>query len=111
MALFKGKLFAGALFAGALFGAVPDEVVAGAGQRDREKELWQNLPDIVQWKPKETVEEVVFIPPVFLPARENVSPEEVASIAKEVARKIKTASIVIDSEEDDEEALFLLGIL
>jgi len=88
-----------------------EAALGGGSQKDRERELWQNLPDIVQWKPKEQVEEVVFIPPVFLPARENVSPEEIASIAKEISRKIHVAKIIVVTEEDDEEALFLLGIL
>lgn len=91
------------------------EAALGGGiQKDKERELWHNLPDIVQWKPKETVEEVVFIPQVFLPARENVSPEEISAIAKEIAKKIQVAkkiTIAPIDESDDEEALFLLGIL
>lgn len=114
MALLRGKLFAGALFAGVLFGPqVVQDVQLGSGQhRAREEELWKNLQEPWQYKPK--VQQVEVIPPVFLPAQEDVSPEELVAILQTVVAKITTTApvAIINTEDDDEEAiLFLLGVL
>ena len=85
----------------------------GSGQhRAREEELWKNLQEPWQYKPKE--QQVEVIPPVFLPAKENVSPEELVAVLQTVVAKIATTApvAIIDTEDDDEEAiLFLLGVL
>lgn len=85
----------------------------GSGQhRAREEELWKNLQEPWQYKPK--VQQVEVIPPVFLPAQEDVSPEELVAVLKTVVAKVTaTAPIaVIDPEDDDEEAiLLLLGVV
>lgn len=79
----------------------------GKGGKATEEELWKQLQDPYVFKPK--VEEVGVVQKVFLPSSE-VSPNEVASIAREVARKLTKNTIII--EDDDEEAiLLLLGVL
>lgn len=86
----------------------------GSGQhRAREEELWRNLREPWQYKPKEE-QKVEVIPPVFLPATENVSPEEIVEILQTVVAKISSPAplAVVDKEQDDEEAiLLLLGVL
>ena len=86
----------------------------GSGQhRAREEELWKNLREPWQYKPKEE-QKIEVISPVFLPATENVSPEEIVEILQTVVAKISspTPLAVVDEEQDDEEALlFLLGVL
>ena len=86
----------------------------GSGQhRAREEELWKNLREPWQYKPKEE-QKVEVIPPVFLPATENVSPEEIVEILQTVVAKISSPAplAVVDKEQDDEEAiLLLLGVL
>lgn len=86
----------------------------GSGQhRAREEELWKNLREPWQYKPKEQ-QKVEVIPPVFLPATEDVSPEEIVAILQTVVSKIATTApvAIIDTEDDDEEAiLLLLGVL
>lgn len=84
----------------------------GSGQRKREEELWKNLPEF--YLPKEKPQEVVQIEPIFLPARENVSPEELVEVLKSVVAKIQSPAplATIEDESDDEEAiLLLLGVL
>ena len=85
----------------------------GSGQhRVREEELWKNLQEPWQYKPKK--QQVEVISPVFLPAKENVSPEELIAVLQTVVAKIATTApvAIIDTEDDDEEAiLFLLGVL
>ena len=79
----------------------------------REEELWKNLREPWQYKPKEE-QKVEVIPPVFLPATENVSPEEIVEILQTVVAKISSPAplAVVDKEQDDEEAiLLLLGVL
>ena len=86
----------------------------GSGQhRAREEELWKNLREPWQYKPKEE-QKIEVISPVFLPATENVSPEEIVEILQTVVAKISspTPLAVVDEEQDDEEAiLLLLGVL
>ena len=86
----------------------------GSGQhRAREEELWKNLREPWQYKPKEE-QKIEVISPVFLPATENVSPEEIVEILQTVVAKISspTPLAVVDEEQDDEVAiLLLLGVL
>ena len=86
----------------------------GSGQhRAREEELWKNLREPWQYKPKEE-QKIEVIPPVFLPATENVSPEEIVEILQTVVARISspTPLAVVDEEQDDEVAiLLLLGVL
>ncbi len=79
----------------------------GAGQRKREEELWKNLPEFYQYKPKEE-QKVEVLEKVFLPPTENVSPREIAEVLASAVKKIQSSSPLIVSEEDDEEALFML---
>ena len=86
----------------------------GSGQhRAREEELWKNLREPWQYKPKEE-QKIEVISPVFLPATENVSPEEIVEILQTVVAKISSPAplAVVDKEQDDEVAiLLLLGVL
>lgn len=86
----------------------------GSGQhRAREEELWKNLREPWQYKPKEE-QKIEVIPPVFLPATENVSPEEIVEILQTVVARISSPAplAVVDKEQDDEEAILLiLGVL
>lgn len=81
--------------------------IGGAGQRKREEELWKNLPEFYQYKPKEE-QKVEVLEKVFLPPTENVSPREIAEVLASAVKKIQSSSPLIVSEEDDEEALFML---
>lgn len=85
----------------------------GSGQhRAKEEELWKNLREPWQYKPKE--QQVEVIPPVFLPATEDVSPEEIVEILQTVVARISSPAplAVVDKEQDDEEAILLiLGVL
>jgi len=110
MALLRGRLLAGALFAGLLFGPQPTEAIelgSGSHRKATEEELWKNLQQPYVFKPK--TEEIEIVEKVFLPSSE-VTPDEVASIAMEVARKFKKSTIVVE-DDDDIEALFVLGAL
>jgi len=78
-----------------------------AGQRKREEELWKNLPEFYQYKPKEE-QKVEVLEKVFLPPTENVSARELAEVLASAVKKIQSSSHLIVSEEDDEEALFML---
>jgi hypothetical protein len=83
----------------------------GGNRKLTEKELWANLPEPYVFKPKVKEVKVEVVNKVFLPSSE-VSPEEVASVAKEVAKKfVKSKVIVIDEDDDEEAILFLLGVL
>jgi hypothetical protein len=82
---------------------------SGSHRRATEEELWKYLPDPYVFKPKVEEIKVEVIEKVFLPSSE-VTPNEVATIAREVAKKFAKNTIVV--EDDDEEAiLFLLGVL
>ena len=84
------------------------ELGSGSHRKATEEELWKYLPDPYVFKPK--VEEVEVVEKVFLPSSE-VSPDEVASIAREVAKKFTKNTIVVEEDDDEEAILLLLGVL
>ena len=113
MALLRGKLLAGALFAGVLFGPQPTEAIelgSGSHRRATEEELWKYLPDPYVFKPKVEEVQVEVVEKVFLPSSE-VTPDEIATIAREVAKKFTKNTIVVEDDDDEEAILFLLGVL
>lgn len=109
--------------------------------RPTEEELWRSLPDFIPWKPAEvkpvdvlpevTERIVKVLEPSYtsedikavvnsvlskLPQQEvkGISTPRVANVVIEKTKEqpiIASSQPIIDSEDDDEEALFLLGLL
>lgn len=80
----------------------------GKGGKATEEELWKYLQEPYVFKPK--VEEIEVLEKVFLPSSE-VTPSEVAAIAREVAKKFTKNTVVVEDDDDEEAILLLLGVL